>query len=284
MDKEMNMENIENLDTETPVAETEEVAADVAEEPVEEKVEEKPLSFLDVPPPSEPRKPYQPRFTDASERYRMRGDARIRERLGIKAPAMPNENPDEIKFDATAEFDEDFVGTLEAKSPENVAVDEADETLNVFKFTEEEREAIDLAAEREREEIRKLLRSEPTPAPVEEKVEVEEPDEAEEPVVEEEKLVEETVEAEHTPDLPDPDDASYGDFGVYEFESEEEDDEPVDEPSGIDDNPREAKKTHLEFNNPAERDSIKDIFLDSIISIRIRAVASFVFALALLVL
>ena len=282
------MENIENNEVEAPEAEpqVEETATEAVEEAVE-TVEAKPLSFFDVPAPQAPRKPYQPKFTDASERYRMRGDARIRERLGIKVPAITNENPDEIKFDATAEFEEDIRGNVDAKTPENVAVDEADETLNVFKFTEEDREEIDLAAEREREEIRKLLHSEPTPAPAP----VEEPEVEEEPVEEEpatepeiEETVEETVEPEvEEIDLPDPDDASYGDFGVYEF-AEEDEEEISDEPSGIDDGSRENKKARQEFNNPADRDGIKDKFLDSLIAIRIRTVASFVFAIALIVL
>lgn len=155
MDKELNLENIENNENEAleTVAETEVAESETAADTVEAK----PLGFFDVPAPQAPRKPYQPKFTDASERYRMRGDARIRERLGIKTSRFDSEpNPDEIKFDATAEFEEDIV-SAPAKAPENVAVDESDETLNVFKFTEEDREAIDLAAEREREEIRKLL-------------------------------------------------------------------------------------------------------------------------------
>ena len=296
MDKELNLENIENNEVEAPVLEEAAVEEAVAEESVE-TVEAKPLSFLDVPAPQAPRKPYQPRFTDASERYRMRGDARIRERFGIKTSRVDSENnPDEIKFDAIAEFEEDVVGAP-AKAPENVAVDESDETLNVFKFTEEDREAIDLAAEREREEIRKLLHPDYTPtttpdaepAPAEEEETVDEPQQTEEetPVEEthDEPALEEVSESQETVDLPDPDDVEYGDFGVYEFENEEIYEEPEDEPSGLEDanSPRNTKKNQ-EFNNPAERDSFKDRFLDSLIAIRIRAVACFVFALALVVL
>ena len=297
MDKELNLENIENNENEAleTVAETEAAESETAAETVEAK----PLSFFDVPAPQAPRKPYQPKFTDASERYRMRGDARIRERLGIKTPSFDNEqNPDEIKFDATAEFEEDIVNAP-AKAPENVAVDESDETLNVFKFTEEDREAIDLAAEREREEIRKLLHPDyqPTTTPDEPVAEEESTDEPEisdiEPELEAEVEAEpvdepevDEADSDEAPDLPDPDDVEYGDFGVYEFGEEEEDlyDDFEDEPSGIEEAnaPREKKKQ--EFNNPAERDSIKDRFLDSLIAVRIRSVASFVFAAALLLL
>ena len=297
MDKELNMENIENnenevleeavdVDTETveaPVADEAEQSAE-AEAPAEETK----ISFFDVPAPAAPRKPYVPRFTDASDRYRSRGDIKIRERLGIKAPVLEGDvNPDEIKFDATVEFEEDIKGS-DAKAPENVAVDESDETLNVFKFTEEDRTAIDLAAEREREEIRKLLRTEPDPAPTEEEpkeeAKVEPTEEASEPETEEAPTVEEleqTLEAEieEEAEMADPD---VEDFGVYEFSEESEEE---DEPSGIEESaPAREGKKNQEFNNPAERDTFKDRFLDSIMAIRIRSVASIVFAVALLLL
>lgn len=293
MENNLNMENIENKETdalepatEAEVETVETSAADEAEqgETIEPAVEEAKISFFDVPAPTAPRQPYVPKFTDASDRYRSRGDVKIRERLGIKAPVLEGDvNPDEIKFNATVEFEEDIKGS-DAKSPANVAVDESDETLNVFKFTDEERNEIDLAAEREREEIRKLLRAEPDPAPVKEEPKEEAKEEPKEPEVEEAPAVEETAESaqpETEADMADPDEKE---FGVYEF-SEEYEDEEEDEPSGVEENapPRENKKSR-EFNNPADRDSIKDRFLDSIMGIRIRAVASLVFAVALLIL
>ena len=293
MDKEMNMENIENNENEV-LEEAVNVDTQAAEAPVadeteqsteaETPVEEAKISFFDVPAPTAPRKPYVPKFTDASDRYRSRGDVKIRERLGIKAPVLEGDvNPDEIKFDATVEFEEDINGS-DAKTPENVAVDESDETLNVFKFTEEERSAIDLAAEREREEIRKLLRTEPDPAPEKEETGEENEDEAILPEAEEAPAAEEVAEAissspEEEAEMADPDEEE---LGVYEFSEEPEDE---DEPSGIEENsPVRENKRNREFNNPAERDSIKDRFLDSIMAIRIREIASLVFAVALLVL
>ena len=297
MDKELNMENIENnenevleevVDVETETAEA--PVADEAEQSTEAEapVEETKISFFDVPAPTAPRKPYVPKFTDASDRYRSRGDIKIRERLGIKAPVLEGDvNPDEIKFDATVEFEEDINGS-DAKAPENVAVEESDETLNVFKFTEEDRNAIDLEAEREREEIRKLLRTEPDPAPAKEETKEEaneEPaDETTEPENEETATVEEVAETaepeiEAEAEMADPDEAE---FGVYEFSEEPEEE---DEPSGIEENaPARETKKNQEFNNPAERDTFKDRFLDSIMALRIRSVASIVFAVALLVL
>ena len=284
MDKELNMENIENNENEVLEGTADAPVADEAEQSIEAEatVEEARISFFDVPAPGAPRKPYVPKFTDASDRYRSRGDVKIRERLGIKAPILEGDvNPDEIKFNATVEFEEDINGS-DAKAPENVAVDESDETLNVFKFTEEDRNAIDVAVEREREEIRKLLR--PEPDPVNEEPKEEPKEEIVEPETEEAPAIEEVAEAvEFTSvveaEMADPDNSE---FGVYEFSEEIEEE---DEPEGIEDASvvRENKRNQ-EFNNPAERDSIKDRFLDSIMAIRIREIASLVFAVALLVL
>lgn len=292
MDNNLNMENIENNENEVLEEVIEAPVADEGEQSTEAEapVEEAKISFFDVPAPSAPRKPYVPKFTDASDRYRSRGDVKIRERLGIKAPVLEGDvNPDEIKFNATVEFEEDINGS-DAKAPENVAVEESDETLNVFKFTDEERSAIDLAAEREREEIRKLLRTEPDPAPATEEPKEEakkEPvEEIAEPEVEEAHATEEEennlalVEADGETAMADPDEEE---FGVYEF-SEEEDGEE-DEPSGIEESaPARESKKNQEFNNPAERDTFKDRFLDSIMALKIRSIASIVFAVALLVL
>ena len=259
------MENIENtaeelaegIAPETEVTESEaEAAVDFKEEPAQPVIRH-----------------YVPRFTEVSERYRLKGDARIRERLGIKSPVadIQESNPDEIKLDPTAEFEEDVNGSL-AKAPENVAKDESDETLKVFKFTDEEREAIDAAAEREREEIKKLLRSEPKEEPKEELLaEVEDTEDLEE---------EEKTEAEEI-SLPDPES---DDFGVYEFSGATVIPEAEDIPEGIDEAHAGAKAKEVEFNNHSERESFKDRFLDSLISIRIRTGATIIFAIALLVL
>ena len=236
------------------------------------------------------RKAYMPRFTEASEKYRMRGDAKIRERLGIKSiPGLESDaNPDEIKLDPTAEFDEDFMG-VDAKTPENVAVDESDESLSVYKFKNAEEE-IDPETEREREEIRKLLRSAPSPAPAEEKVE-QIPDEPETEEVVDEPESEPVSEPKSEPEkeeeisIPDPD---AEEFGVFDFTPATAIPEDEDEPDGISEptpvvRDKKGRVKDREFSNPTQRDAIKDKFLDSLISIRIRTGASLVFALALLV-
>ena len=220
---------------------------------------------------------YMPRFTEASEKYRRKGDAKIRERLGIKSipDVEPVSNPDEISLDPTAEFDADFAGVDEAKAPDNVAIDESDESINVLKFKSPEDELEEEAA-KEREEIKKLLgdpkpKEDPKPEP--EVVEEEEPEE-----IEEEPSEEEPKEY----DIPDPDE---DDFEVFEY-SDNDADEVLAKPSA----PVAPVKKGIviardkEFNNPTQRDSIKDRFLDTLISIRIRKIASFVFALGIFVL
>ncbi len=219
----------------------------------------------------EPYHIYTPRFTEASERYRLKGDARVRERFGIKQrPEKPEGNPDEI--DPTAEFDADINGVEDAKTPENVALDESDESISVLKFKTPEEE-LEEEARREREEIKKLLGSDVKAAPAPEKDEEEsaEDEEIPEETTEEENI--ETEPEEYT--LPDPDE---DELKVYEFEPVSNKTEPDLPPSETN------KKNNREFNNPIQRDSIKDRFLDLLISIRIRRVASLVFALGILIL
>lgn len=219
---------------------------------------------------------YMPRFTEASEKYRRKGDAKIRERLGIKSvpEKIEVDNPDEIKLDPTAEFDADFSGVEEAKAPDNIAVDESDESINVLKFKSPEDE-LEEEAEKEREEIKKLLGTDSKP-----KSEPEPVKETAEEIVEE--VVEEVVEEqEYT--IPDPDD---GDFEVFEFS----DNEPAAKTPEVAAKPADHAKKVIskvkdkEFSNPIQRDGIKDRFLDSLISIRIRMVASVIFTVALLAL
>ena len=268
MEKEFNNEN--TLETvENTEAVTEQASGDVKD------------------PPKSAWKAYVPRFTEASERYRVKGDSRIRERFGIKTPVaeIPETNPDEIKLDATAEFDEDFMGS-DAKAPENVAVDESDESINVIKFASADEE-LDAEAEKEREEIKKLLRSTPV-ADVKEEPEAEDSTEPEaEP---EEESEAEEISSEDNPEeyvMPDPDDDD--EFGVYEFNHGAKPVAEEDAPEGADDTPvtpnaQKTKKGESEFTNPAQRDSFKDKFLDTIISIKIRFGASVFFSIALLVL
>lgn len=227
-----------------------------------------PLEAVTPDPTSNIWTTYVPRFTEASDNFRAMGDAKLREKLseGELDVELPTVNPDEIKLDPTAEFEADVNGT-DAKVPENKALDEHDESINIYKFageSEEPADDTDVLAQTESDmldEIRSLLnnydkKDEPIP---------------EEPI--EEPVVEEVVEK---PVIPDPDE----DFKVYEKHDKHEDD--VDLPSGLISDSQEYRFENGEFTNPAERDVVKDKFLDSIFSINIRLVASIVFAVALL--
>jgi len=229
---------------------------------------------------------YVPRFTEASEHFRAMGDAKLREKLneGELEVELPNlKNPDEIKLDPTAEFEADVNGTV-ARTPENKALDEHDDSINIYKFSQDEENNVAASEPEDSEsaaendmlaEIRKLLENyDSTPEPV---VPVEEPEEAledteEEPVLEEE--------PEREPEIPDPSD----NFKVYKnVNSKPAEEEEEDLPSGFIDDNLEYKFENGEFTNLAERDVIKDKFLDSLFSIKIRFGASIVFALALFV-
>lgn len=213
---------------------------------------------------------YMPRFTEVSEKYRRKGDAKIRERLGIKASedSEPKGNPDELKLDPTAEFESDISGSTDARAPENSAIDESDESISVDKRPTPEEE-LEAEAEKERAAIRELLKDTPAPA--------EEPEEEEETEPE----IEEPEEEEEEYELPDPD---ADEIKVYEFVDTTLDEEPADNPDEADNKKKKIKKKDREFSNPIQRDGIKDSFLDTILSIKIRRVAAVIFALAMLVL
>ena len=289
MDKEINKENIDETIENT---ELESEATPETEETETAEVTEAESDVKD--PPKSAWKAYVPRFTEASERYRIKGDSRIRERFGIKTPTpdMPEEETDEPKLDATAEFDEDLAGSEDAKAPENVAVDESDESLNIMKFASEEEE-LDEETKKEREEIKKLLR--PTPKEtLKDEISIEEnfgPDVDAEAEAKAEAEVKTEEEPEIQPDeeeeteeysMPDPDDE---DFGVFDFTPAADYEE--DAPDGAEDTPltvTNSKRRDREFTNSTQRDSFKDKFLDSLMSIKIRFGASLVFAFALVVL
>ena len=213
---------------------------------------------------------YMPRFTEVSEKYRRKGDAKIRERLGIKASedSEPKGNPDELKLDPTAEFESDISGSTDARAPENSAIDESDESISVDKRPTAEEE-LEAEAEKERAAIRELLKDTPAPA--------EEPEEEEETEPE----IEEPEEEEEEYELPDPD---ADEIKVYEFVDTTLDEEPADNPDEADNKKKKIRKKDREFSNPIQRDGIKDSFLDTILSIKIRRVAAVIFALAMLVL
>lgn len=238
------------------------------------------------------KKTYFPQFTEASENYRLHNDKKIREQLGIADEVVVERidvNPDTISMESTAEFEEDITAAP-AKAPENKTQDESDESISVFKFTAEEDEVDSEAAQQELERINELLRSTPRAQVQTVTEEPEEEPKAEEPKVEEPKAeaVEEQQPEEEPVEykMPDPDQS---DFAVYDLPGKNSAPVLEDGPAGASDSPDftrfdGALINENEFTNPTQRESFKDKFLDSLLSIRIRLFASVLFGIGLLVL
>ncbi len=225
---------------------------------------------------------YVPKFTDASENYRMINDPRPRPKVEPKASSIKADvDSDTADVDPIAEIEveHDDVVTVNINGKE----DDRSDTLNVFKFAD----AVSIAqghkpertVEDERNEIDQLLtpkkaeepKAEPIPEPIPEPVAEPEPKKAER---EEPKAY----------SIPDPhDDMRVVDYGTSKNDTKKY--KHID-PEGVSNETPSPKKKRLgdtEFNSQAERDELKDSFLDSIMSIKIRAVAMAVIALFLVV-
>ena len=223
---------------------------------------------------------YVPKFTEVSDTYRMKNDPRPRPKSEPKPAIIKDETAKEEKIDPIAELEiehEEAV-TVKINGKEDKS---SDNTLNVFKFAESVSAAMGKKLERtvedEREEINQLLatkKSEPAPAP---KPEPEpEPEKVETPTIVEDEP--------KSYSIPDPsDDLRVIDYGKPSRETPKY--KRVD-PEGVsEDAPKGGKKKlgNIEYNSPAERDDIKDAFLDSTLSIKIRLIAMAVIALMMLV-
>lgn len=229
--------------------------------------------------------PYVPCFTEASENYRLQNDKKIREQLGIADEIVAEKiegDPDEFSLDATAEFEEDVNGS-DAKEPENVAEEDSDESISIYKFESMPEEELDAAAQQELAKINQLLYPQSQGAPVQPVVEAE-PIEESEP----------TVEDAHEPETEEIDYgtngvfSNYSDdgFGVYDYTSSAP--EELDAPEGFEENGEDEEIGGTirvtEYTNPTEREKFKDKFLDSLMSQKIRGFAAGLFAFLLLLL
>lgn len=202
---------------------------------------------------------YVPRFTEASENYRMRNDPRPMQRR-LESVAVEDGSPE---LDPTAEIDRDVDGAVVVEMSKASDADATD-TLNVYKFSDGPDEPVEKrerTVEDERAEINSLFEKDESVA----EEEVNEMGEAEE----------DTEKREYT--LPDPDES---DIGVFDFSEAKE--EKTDTPRGADREP--LAKALGEFTMPIQRDAFKDKFLDTLMSIKIRLGAAVLFSLVLLVL
>ena len=212
-----------------------------------------------VETPAAIRPTYLPRFTEVSETYRMQNDPRPRPQAETQAVKV--EEPED---DLNAELDP-TTERLEEREVEKIVIrsnairnpEPTDETLTVLKFS--------TPIDSETQDASEIVHEVPA-------VEIEEP-EVEEPTVEE--PVEEVVEEPKNTTIPDPDST----YRVVDFAPVESDE--VVEPLGASDSDKRDKNaSNSEFTAPIQRESIKDRFLDTLMSIRVRLFG----ALALLLL
>lgn len=227
-------------------------------------------SFVETPAAIRPT--YLPRFTEVSDTYRMQNDPRPRPKPDPKTEKA------EKKVEAGAELDPTAEG-VEEKEVEKVVVTQTvmrnpeptDETLTVLKFSTPIESETQDASEPHVIEIKAPEEPEPELIPepleeVEEKPEEQIPDEPEEEIPEEPKNL----------TIPDPD----ATFSVVDFTPREV--SAIEEPLGASEPDKKQKHaTHTEFNSPIQRDSIKDRFLDTLMSIKVRLAGSLILLLVM---
>ena len=227
-------------------------------------------SFLSTPGALRPT--YLPRFTEVSDTYRMQDDPRPRPSATNPATLCIDEEP-EIDGDATSE-------KLEDREIEKVIVtsgtapvrETSDESMTILKFSTPE------IPEEETEEVGESV-SEPDETPVEpEEVSVEpEPEVAEEVATETAEEAEEVApvtETEAEPEEKKPEGVADPFAELETLESvRREEDYSIVEPLGADE-PIAKDKKGREYTAPIQRDSIKDKFLDTLMSIKVRLVCA----------
>lgn len=197
---------------------------------------------------------YLPRFTEVSDTYRMQDDPRPRPKTDSNTVKVEKKENLSSELDPTTE-------NLEEKTVEKVVVtsvsmrnpEPTDETLTVLKFS--------TPIDTETQDASEIIPEPVVEVPVE--TEVTEEEIAEESV--EEASVEEIYEEPKNTTIPDPDIT----FRVVDFTSGEN--YPSEEPLGASDSDKKDKNaSNSEFNAPIQRDSIKDRFLDTLMSIKVR--------------
>lgn len=220
-----------------------------------------------VQTPSGLRPTYLPRFTEVSETYRMQNDPRPRPKNdthSVRATA----NDDALELDPTTErLEEKEVDKIVVTSAVIKSSEPADETLTVLKFS-----SPDYDDESEAEE---------TPVASAEIHAEADPDDGLADFTEDE-VDELIVESEPEPKpvnmtIPDPEPT----FGVVELAPKSA--PAVIEPKGASDTDRRGKGARYgEFESAVQRDDIKDRFLDTLMSIRVRVGGSILLLLAMI--
>jgi len=228
-----------------------------------------PLSPLDADGATKIWTTYVPRFTEASENYKMA--ATPRPDKPIYRPRTEEQSTEGL--DPTAEIEAELDNTVIVEMDKESVGEEIEESISVYKFSDDGEEPEDKMCVRtvadERAEIDSLLAKE-------------EPSVEEEAVPEEEEPEEAVVQEPEEPTvytIPDPDGEE---MEVLDYTKKATAQESA--PGGVSTAVPDVKKKLLtEFTLPMQRDRFKDGFLDRLMSIKIRAVAAAVFALVLLI-
>ena len=232
-------------------------------------------SFLSTPGALRPT--YLPRFTEISDTYRMQDDPRPRPSATNPGTLCIDDESADVDREATSEsFEDREIEKVVVVSGVSTTKESVDESITILKFStpdmpdEEMPEAseetaieVENTADESAEEAFEITvipeevpraPEEFMPAPEAEPEEPEEPEIIEEPKEEKPKVI------------PDPDFG--GEVQVYQHE----DYLPV-EPLGANE-PIAKDKKSKEYTAPVQRDSIKDKFLDTLMSIKVRLVCA----------
>ncbi len=251
----------------------------VAKSSAEEQGQSEPLPRRSV---------YIPRFTEASEKYRKTVDSRARAAMHELRKSSKTEIA-EATDDAYDAIADDFSATAEidiapaSQVVVNVTKSEPEpEKFNVFKFRDDEvREEVkpepsaEPTLEEEIEEIERLIAKD---EPETEIIEADsEQNEAEITALEEEST-DVTVPEDY--ELPDPD----GSVKIQEYTDGEVKPVPKEVPDFVlPEAPQDVKSKRSEFTHQSQRDSFKDMFLDSGVAHKIRMGMIAAFSVILLV-
>lgn len=274
----------DSTDVESSLAEpveTAEAEKEESEEPKEEflipdKYKTDPAydtqSFLSTPGALRPT--YLPRFTEVSDTYRMQDDPRPRPSATNPGTLCIDEEP-EMSGDPTSDNVEDReIEKVIVTSGTAPKKETSDESMTILKFSTPE-----LPEEEEPSE----LPEESVEPPVDDAETVDEPvvetEEApEEPkAVSEPEVVPEESEEKRPSEIPDPD----TELVAIDPASLREDDKIV-EPLGASE-PIAKDKKGREYTAPVQRDSIKDRFLDTLMSIKVRLVCAAILLVTVIV-
>ncbi len=197
---------------------------------------------------------YIPRFTEVSDTYRMQNDPRPRPRTDTHEVKVDGVRESIGELDPTAECIEDHEVEKVIVTSSSLRESElVDEKLTVLKFST----PVEFVEEPDDDSFVENYESEPQDELLE-ATENENIDNELDSVYEEE-----IIEVEKNTELPDPD----ATFSVVDFSAREI--SVSEEPLGAYDTEKKEKGSS-EFNSPVQRDSFKDRFLDTLMSIRVR--------------